>query len=436
MAISTEEKVTIKKKAESKRLLLRFAYGFKEVFYSIWKMALPVAYILFASSVWSERRFYTPPINSEVLLKVYNISFDIVIALLLIMGFFALMCAIGTPLGSKRIHEGFKRVGFVNSAGEAPVLLSKRKKDKNILFYQFTSSGIPLEVWEEKRTKLEAVMNIQIISMMYIKGTKQILVKAVSAKNTLPDAIYWIDECMRGISFELALGESFAGVEYINLNHTPHILIGGSTGSGKTILLKCLLMQCIKKQARVILADFKGGVDYSSVWHEKAEIVTDKDNLITILESLITELEDRKLKLKVEECPNIDEYNKKSDSNLQRIVFACDEVAELLDKTGLSKEDKERISQIEAMISTIARQGRAFGIHLILATQRPSADIISGQIKNNIDLRICGKADKVLSSIILDNSDGAERIPKDSHGLFVTNQGLLFKGYLFDESEV
>ena len=106
----------------------------------------------------------------------------------------------------------------------------------------------------------------------------------------------------------------------------------------------------------------------------------------------------------------------------------------MLDKTGLDKESKVQIAKIESLLSTIARQGRAFGIHLILATQRPDADILKGQIKNNIDFRICGRADKVLSQIILDNPDGAEKIPKDKQGVFLTNTGVLFKAYYFDDS--
>ena len=78
-------------------------------------------------------------------------------------------------------------------------------------------------------------------------------------------------------------------------------------------------------------------------------------------------------------------------------MFACDEVAEMLDKTGRSKESKEVLAQIENKLATLSRLGRAFGIHLILATQRPDANILPGQIKNNLDFRVCGRADNILS---------------------------------------
>jgi len=118
------------------------------------------------------------------------------------------------------------------------------------------------------------------------------------------------------------------------------------------------------------------------------------------------------------------------------MIFACDEVAEVLDKTGRSKEDKDLIGQIESKLSVIARQGRAFGIHLLLATQRPDATILAGQIRNNIDCRVCGRADSVLSQIILDNTDAAEQIPKDAQGRFINGDGVVFQGYLFDEDRL
>ena len=193
-------------------------------------------------------------------------------------------------------------------------------------------------------------------------------------------------------------------------------------------------MQCVKKDAEVMIADFKGGVDFPRVWHENCTFITERDDLIENLDKLIIELHRRKVMFSDMDCPNIDEYNLRGYSTLQRIIFACDEVAELLDKTGLDKKQKEQISQIEASISSIARLGRAFGIHLILATQRPDANIISGQIKNNIDYRVCGRADDVLSQIILDKTDASDQISKNAQGRFLTNSDILFQGYWFDDS--
>lgn len=105
-----------------------------------------------------------------------------------------------------------------------------------------------------------------------------------------------------------------------------------------------------------------------------------------------------------------------------------------MDKTGMDKAGKERIAAYENRLATIARQGRAFGIHLMLATQRPDAAILAGQIRNNMNFRVCGRADKVLSQIILDSTAASEQIPKDAQGRFITGDGMVFQGFLFDES--
>lgn len=248
--------------------------------------------------------------------------------------------------------------------------------------------------------------------------------------------VYWKGKYLADEDFTLILGQSMTEQTKINLAKIPHILLGGSTGSGKSVLLKLLIMQCVKKDADVFIADFKGGVDFLPQWHERCNIITEENTLLEVLTDLVNELENRKQVFRGYGCANISEYSKMNAPKIKRIIFACDEVAEVLDKTGLSKDAKELVTQIEGKLSIIARQGRAFGIHLILATQRPDANILTGQIRNNIDFRVCGRADNVLSQIILDNTNAADKIPKDSQGLFITHDGVIFKGYLFDEKAV
>ena len=105
-------------------------------------------------------------------------------------------------------------------------------------------------------------------------------------------------------------------------------------------------------------------------------------------------------------------------------------------KTGLNKDGKEWVAKVESKISVIARQGRAFGVHLILATQRPDATILSGQIRSNIDCRVCGRADNVLSQIILDSTAASELIPKDAQGRFLLHNCTIFQSYMFDDSNL
>ncbi len=145
---------------------------------------------------------------------------------------------------------------------------------------------------------------------------------------------------------------------------------------------------------------------------------------------------DRQKKFQNANVKNIDEYNNicanKDNEPMKRIVFVCDEVAEIFG------DDDRKIKIIESILSKIARLGRAFGITLILSTQRPDSKILEGQIKSNLDVRICGRADKILSEVVLGkgNSDADSLIPKDEQGVFITNNGKRFKGYLFEDDMI
>ena len=195
-------------------------------------------------------------------------------------------------------------------------------------------------------------------------------------------------------------------------------------------------MQALRKGAEVYISDFKGGVDFPQIWHRKCKMCFEEESLLQTLNRLVDALEQRKQLFRSLGCANIDIYNEVERCSLPRMIFACDEVAEVLDRTGADAERKKLLAQIDSKLSTIARQGRAFGIHLILATQRPDATVIPGQIRSNLDCRICGRADNILSQIILDNTSAAEQIPKNARGRFITGDGTIFQGYLFDEREL
>ena len=346
----------------------------------------------------------------ELISPILKAAMEHAVTAYLFVGGMALLALLLYPFGRRAAKDQLQCIDLINHAGLPPDLLRKRRDKDNprVTVWEFRNQSIPLQEWEKKRLAIETALGITIVKLAYAKGKSRVLV----------------------------LGESYTGPVTVNLAHIPHILLGGSTGSGKSVLLKLLLMQALRKGAEVYIADFKGGVDFPKVWHQKCRMCFAEEDLCNILDQLAVVLEHRKSAFKALGCPNIDAYNETAEQPIQRLVFACDEVAEMLDKTGADNERKKLLAQIESRLSTIARQGRAFGIHLILATQRPDATIIPGQIRNNMDFRACGRADSVLSQIILDNTSAAEQIPKDARGRFITGDGTVFQGYLFDEEQL
>ena len=401
------------------------------------KLIFLILYILGAVLIWhtqadiaasAEKIEYISPIAefaARNIFTTYLIVAGIVTTILIMI-----------PIGKRSVQDQLKSIGLVNHAEAVPELKSKRKDKQNpkITIWEFTSQGIPLKIWKDKKESIETVLDITIVKMKNGSGKSRVLIHAVPAVSDLPDMIEWKDKYLSTQSFILNLGESFTGPVTVDLARVPHILLGGATGSGKSVLLKLLLMQANKKGAKVCISDFKGGVDFPPVWHKECRMCFEEQSTLELLTELTEELERRKQLLKAAGLPNIDHYNAATGENLQRYIFACDELAQMLDKTGLTKEQKETMIKIEGLLGTIARQGRAFGIHLILATQRPDSTILNGQIKNNINCRICGRADNVLSMIILDKTDAADQIPEDAQGRFILQDGTIFQAYWFDDT--
>lgn len=356
----------------------------------------------------------------------------------LVFGGLVVIAVLFYPFGRKSAEHALRSIGMVNHMDAAPEL-RRKCRDKNnpkVAVWCFRNNGIPLRTWEDRLAEIETALGITVVDMRYNRGNQQILLYTVPAASSLPDRIEWKNSHLSRKSFELVLGEGYSGPVTVNLADIPHILLGGSTGSGKSVLLKCLILQALKKGAQVAIADFKGGVDFPLSWREKCRMCFNEKALIELLDSYVSTLEERKRLFGDAGIANLDEYNKANGTRLKRYILACDEIAEVLDKTGLTKEQKETVAQIESRLSLIARQGRAFGIHLILATQRPDANILSGQIRNNINCRICGRADNVLSQIILDNTDAADQIPKHAKGRFMLHDGTVFQGFWLENTEL
>ena len=396
-------------------------------------------YLAGAAFVWNRQDAISAQAErTELISPILEAVMTHALAAYLLMGGVALAVLLIYPFGRRAAHDQLQSIGLINHAGMAPTLLRKRreKNKPNVVVWEFQNQSIPLTAWEDKRAAIEAALDVSIVKMTYGKGKSRVLVYAVPAQVSLPEVLPWQDEYLSPESFVLVLGESLLGPVTVNLANIPHILLGGSTGSGKSVLLKLLLMQALHKGAEVYIADFKGGVDFPKVWHKKCHICIREDTLLYVLNQLTAVLEYRKGRLAETGCPDLDAYNEATGENLPRLVFACDEVAEMLDRTGRSKEDKELLAQIENRLATLARLGRAFGIHLILATQRPDANILPGQIKNNLDFRVCGRADDILSGIILGNNSADDQIPKDARGRFLTGDGTVFQAYLFDEGRL
>lgn len=327
----------------------------------------------------------------------------------------------------------FERIGFRAKDNSLPVYAEEYQDGKlKVLVFQ---SVIPLQEWRNAKSRLETGLDCNILKIEYGKGKRIIKVTTVPSECVIPEKILWRDNYTSSESGIMTVGQGALKNITFNLNRTPHVLIAGETGSGKSVILRCLLWQMICQGARVYMFDFKGGVEFGKQYEKYGEVVTDRKRALEILEALFYENQYRLTVFRDLEVKNLPEYNKKTGQNLCRIGLFCDEIGEMMDKKGIAKEEKELFEKIEGRLSSLARLSRATGINLFLGVQRPDANILPGQIKNNIPVRISGRfADKAASEIVLGNTD-ANNLP-DIKGRFLYRMGneiVEFQAYLFED---
>ena len=215
----------------------------------------------------------------------------------------------------------------------------------------------------------------------------------------------------------MALGKDISGRSVVtDLGDMPHLLIAGTTGSGKTVCVNSLIMSMIynatPEELKFLMVDPKMVelAIYNGLPHLLCPVVTDAKKVSGALGWVVGEMESRYKMLAKIAVRNITAFNQKSEEKLPYIVVIIDELADLM---MVAQED------IENAITRLAQLSRAVGIHMILATQRPSVDVVTGVIKANFPARISFKvASKVDSRTVLD-MNGADKLLGKGDMLFL-----------------
>jgi S-DNA-T family DNA segregation ATPase FtsK/SpoIIIE len=211
----------------------------------------------------------------------------------------------------------------------------------------------------------------------------------------------------------IGLGQDVAGQPIVaDLTKMPHLLIAGATGSGKSVcvnaIIACLLLQNTPETLKLVMVDPKRVelTGYNGIPHLAAPVVVEMDRVIGVLQWAMREMDNRYKLFAAVGARNITDYNKKAQRGkdmeaLPYIVIIVDELADLM---MMSPEETER------GITRLAQLARATGMHMVIATQRPSVDVVTGLIKANFPARVAfAVASSTDSRVILDHT-GAERL--------------------------
>ena len=218
---------------------------------------------------------------------------------------------------------------------------------------------------------------------------------------------------------EFVIGRDIGGDPVVaTLNKMPHLLIAGQTGSGKSVMINTLLASLLFKNSpadlKLILVDPKQVelTPYNDIPHLLTPVITEPEKCISALKWAVSEMERRLRTFAEHHKRNIVEYNNLQDEDsMPYIVIVIDELADLM---MMAARD------VEALIVRIAQKARAAGIHLVLATQRPSVDVITGLIKANIPARIAFTVASQVDSRTIIDGIGAEKLLGQGDMLFTT----------------
>ena len=228
----------------------------------------------------------------------------------------------------------------------------------------------------------------------------------------------------------VAAGIDLFGSAFVfDIAKMPNLLVAGVTGSGKSVFLHDIILSILYKahpdDVKLILFDLKN-VEFpllNGIPHMLQDTVTDTDTGLDVLMWLQNERDERLYRMARANVSTIEEYNARGQDKLPRIVVIMDEYMEYIRRKTEEAYEAERVDMFNAVLEDIAVQSKATGIHLILATQRPTPDIITDRIKNTLKCRASFVVvDKRESKIIL-NRTGAERLLGQGDMIFTRDDG-------------
>ncbi len=279
-----------------------------------------------------------------------------------------------------------------------------------------------------------------------IPGKKAVGVEVPNTNRSLVSFIEMfkpLEQQSKKMALPVVLGKDITGdPQLIDLTKTPHLLIAGATGAGKSVCVNSLICSILLKRSprevKLIMIDPKR-VElniYNDIPHMLTPVITESKKALRAIQYGIFEMERRYSLLQAVGGRNIAEYNNKvvkeklATEKLPHIVIIVDEFADLMTTTG---------KELENYITRLAAMARAVGIHMVLATQRPSADVITGLIKANIPSRVAFMVTSNTDSRIIIDQPGAEKLLGQGDMLFASSWNpypVRMQGVFLSEDEV
>lgn len=294
-----------------------------------------------------------------------------------------------------RLSEVFQETGLKSPMGKLPNFIFDKPVDELVRRLRVTNAFMPKAKFEEAKDHLESSLQVYIdeISESKASGTVDLLYSHFEISKMVE-----IDDLKSIGRHQFLIGKTRAKTIYSSLKETPHLLIGGQTGGGKSTFLRQVIatLYCNNTDYNFTLIDMKGGLEFQLFENRnRIKVISNPSDSSTefgVLDALLTA---RFNLLKINKCKDIEEFQQKPKDQLvlpqgmkietfelNRNIIVIDEAAELFMAGG--KNNVGQVQEMTRRVIRLAAQGRAVGIHLIIATQKPDSKAISSQIKANL----------------------------------------------------
>jgi DNA segregation ATPase FtsK/SpoIIIE-like protein len=276
-----------------------------------------------------------------------------------------------------------------------------------ILYTMIPARGVRMASFEKHGNDIKLALEAKSVRIQApIPGTGLV---GIEVNKDSQEILEWSDELVEKDSLNIPLGQDVYGQKHsVSLDQAPHILIGGTTGSGKSVFLntiiKALSSQMEPEDLHMILIDPKRTefVEHENLPHLEVGVITESEQVESALRWAVGEMEDRYKKLREARVKDIKEYRKRN-RDIPYLVIVIDELSDLM----LSGDWRK---SIEESIIRLAQKARAVGIHIVAATQRPSVDVIPGIMKANFPTQIAFMVNKKIDSQVIIDQPGAEEL--------------------------
>jgi len=313
-----------------------------------------------------------------------------------------------------KLKEAFQAASL-KCNGRYPSLIEDLKIDNHVRRLRLHCHGVTKTDFENAVERLESVLNMTVIRLLQDEGDKSKIEIIYTMKDMQKTVILENPDAFA--DGQIPIGMTYEGPIHVNMRNVGHILVAGQTGGGKSNFLKVVTTVLTRNnpEAKVIFLDFKGGMETADIRNhaknlgDNIECFDGTKKCIEELGRIGMALEERFKTLSAVGASNFDDYLKKKIAKAgprkitdrpedeRRTYIIVDEIAQLYAKDP--EVEKERQDRAKAAVNRIARQGRAAGVHLVVATQKPDAQSFDQTVKTNLPAVLCFPMPNQASSV-------------------------------------